>query len=74
MGSSSLNALVKAFDRLQLVLGWNSSCTGEMLWGFELAFDKSLVMSSHPCQASTCFRMGSKFRCIAIKTDRDAVD
>jgi hypothetical protein len=43
MGSGSLNALVKAFDTLHLVLGWNSSCTGEMLWGFQLAFDKSVV-------------------------------
>ena len=28
IGSNSLNALVKAFDRLHIVLGWNSSCTG----------------------------------------------
>jgi hypothetical protein len=28
MGSNSLNALVKAFDRLHMVLAWNSSCTG----------------------------------------------
>gem|GEM_PF-3956738 len=28
IGSSSLNALVKALDRLHIVLGWNSSCTG----------------------------------------------
>ena len=28
IGSSSLNALVKAFDRLHMVRGWNSSCTG----------------------------------------------
>ena len=28
MGSSSLNALVKAFERLHMVRGWNSSCTG----------------------------------------------
>jgi len=28
IGSSSLNALVKAFERLHLVHGWNSSYTG----------------------------------------------
>jgi len=28
IGSSSLNALVKAFDKLHMVRGWNSSCTG----------------------------------------------
>ena len=28
IGSSSLNALVKAFERLHMVRGWNSSCTG----------------------------------------------
>ena len=28
IGSSSLNALVKALDRLHMVRGWNSSCTG----------------------------------------------
>jgi len=28
IGASSLNALVKAFDRLHIVLGWNSSCAG----------------------------------------------
>ena len=28
IGSSSLNALVKALDSLLIVRGWNSSCTG----------------------------------------------
>jgi len=28
IGSSSLNALVNAFDRLHIVRAWNSSCTG----------------------------------------------
>jgi hypothetical protein len=28
LGSSSLNAEVKAFDRLHIVLGWKSSCSG----------------------------------------------
>ena len=28
IGSSSLNALVKAFERLHMVRAWNSSCTG----------------------------------------------
>jgi hypothetical protein len=28
IGSSSLNALVNAFDRLHMVRAWNSSCTG----------------------------------------------
>jgi cyanate permease len=28
IGSSSLNALVNAFDKLHMVRGWNSSCTG----------------------------------------------
>lgn len=28
IGSSSLNAEVKALDRLHIVLGWNSSCCG----------------------------------------------
>ena len=28
IGSSSLNALVKAFDRLHMVRAWKSSCTG----------------------------------------------
>jgi hypothetical protein len=28
IGSGSLNALVNAFDRLHMVRGWNSSCTG----------------------------------------------
>ena len=28
IGSSSLKALVKAFDRLHMVRAWNSSCTG----------------------------------------------
>ena len=27
-GSNSLNALVNAFERLHMVRGWNSSCTG----------------------------------------------
>jgi len=28
IGSSSLNALVNAFDKLHMDRGWNSSCTG----------------------------------------------
>jgi hypothetical protein len=28
IGSSSLKALVKAFERLHMVRAWNSSCTG----------------------------------------------
>src|SRR5208283_4472670 len=28
IGSSSLNALVNAFERLHMVRAWNSSCTG----------------------------------------------
>ena len=45
---------------------------GEVLWSFESALDKGFVddhlavrsVSSHLCQASTCFRIGSKFRCM----------
>ncbi len=47
---------------------------GKVLWSFEFALDECLVddhlgghvgqFTSLPCQASTCFRMGSKFLCI----------
>ena len=53
MGSSSLNADVKALERLQIVRDWNSSYfgskleamhrAGKMLGNFKLALDKGLV-------------------------------
>src|SRR5260370_13710604 len=52
MGSSSLNAEVNAFERLQIVRGRNSSYFGSKYrsctvrarcWGFEIALDKRLV-------------------------------
>jgi len=45
---------------------------GELLWSLEFALDERLInatlaatsVNSLLCQASTCFRMGSKIRCI----------
>jgi len=54
----------------------------KMLRRLQLAFHERLVMTtlavtsvnSNFCQNSTCLRIGSRFRCIPIHTDRDAVD
>jgi hypothetical protein len=49
-------------------------CPGQMFGSFQFAFDECFVddhlavtsVSSPLCQASTCFRIGSKFRCIRL--------